>query len=105
MIFFASCEAIPLQNTHTLLRIFMRRGVGGGDEGTHFRDVFFAGRELDSGDDIDTAGIEEADGITDVIRVKATGDDDRDMLLDALDDGEGGVPIEGLAGASADGRR
>ena len=67
--------------------------------------IFLAGGEFDAGDDIDAAGIEEADGVGDVGGGEASGDDDRDMLFDALDDGESGVPVEGLAGAAASGGR
>src|SRR5271166_3010318 len=76
-------------------------GADGGDEGAEFVGVFLAGGEFDAGDDVDAAGIEEVDGVSDVGGGEASGDDDGEGLLDAFDDGEGGVPVESPAGASA----
>src|ERR1019366_5462985 len=80
-------------------------GPRGCDESADFSVIFFPRGEFDAGDDIDSAGIEEADGVGDVGRAETSGDDDRDMLFDALDDGNGSVPVENLAGAAASGRR
>lgn len=80
-------------------------GARGGDEGAQLGGVLLARRLFDAGDDIDSAGVEEADGVGDVGGGEASGDDDRDVLLDALDDGECGLPVEGDASASAGLRR
>src|SRR3974390_2483100 len=77
--------------------------AGGGDESAKHGGVFLAGGELDAGDDIDAAGIEEADGVGDVGWGEASGDDDRGVLLDALNEWEHGLPVEGLAGTSTGG--
>src|SRR5271157_2324553 len=83
------------------ISVLRRNAAGGGDESAELGGVFPAGREFDSGDDIDAAGIEEADGVGDVRGGEAAGDDYGCVLLDALHERKHGAPVEGLAGASA----
>src|SRR5271165_1141959 len=76
-------------------------GAGGGDKRPEFGGVFLAGREFDAGDNVDAAGIEEAEGVGDVVGGEASSDDDGADLFYALGEREDGAPVEGPARASA----
>ena len=58
------------------------------NEGAKFGWVFAARGEFDSGDDIDAAGIEQANGVGDVGGVETSGDDEGLAFFDVLDKGK-----------------
>jgi hypothetical protein len=78
-----------------------RDGAGGINEGAELVGVFLANRELDTGDDLDAARIEEADGVSDIVGVQTSADNDGLLLLDTVHHGQSGLPVEGLTGSPA----